>query len=313
MWCFATKGGLVKRYTIILLTTLLGVGAVVAVAAAASTFASQGANVPPERVAQRVRPAATLNPTRAASMIGAQFISQCLFSHRNTDDPIIYPRKPGRSHDHSFVGNDTTNASSTLSSLLKGDTTCDRTDDTAAYWTPTLIDPKGQPITPRIVPVYYRRKTVEDVKAFPPGLKIVAGNSKATTAQDVRNISWDCGPNGGVSRQTTIPKCPDAEQRGVALHVRFPACWDGLNLDSPDHQSHMAYPVSKRCPSDHPVALPEIEINVRYPTKGGSGFALASGGQFSGHADFFNAWTQKTLEQLVNTCLDGAGACQKRV
>lgn len=28
---------------------------------------------------------------------------------------------------------------------------------------------------------------------------------------------------------------------GIMVNVRFPTCWDGKNLDSPDHMSHVAY------------------------------------------------------------------------
>lgn len=33
--------------------------------------------------------------------------------------------------------------------------------------------------------------------------------------------------------------CPD----GLRTQLFFPSCWDGVNLDSDNHQSHMAYPV----------------------------------------------------------------------
>jgi hypothetical protein len=26
------------------------------------------------------------------------------------------------------------------------------------------------------------------------------------------------------------------------VNVRFPTCWDGVNLDAPDHMGHVAYP-----------------------------------------------------------------------
>jgi len=31
---------------------------------------------------------------------------------------------------------------------------------------------------------------------------------------------------------------------GWRVTVTFPSCWDGKNLDSPDHRSHVAYPAS---------------------------------------------------------------------
>ena len=40
---------------------------------------------------------------------------------------------------------------------------------------------------------------------------------------------------------------------------------------------------------------------------------LASGGQYSGHADFFNAWNQATLQGLVTGCLNALRHCQQGV
>ena len=55
--------------------------------------------------------------TSRRDLAGVNFVSSCGFSHRGPDDPIVYPGQPGRSHDHSFVGNVSTNAFSTLGSL----------------------------------------------------------------------------------------------------------------------------------------------------------------------------------------------------
>jgi hypothetical protein len=52
------------------------------------------------------------------------------------------------------------------------------------------------------------------------------------------------------------------------------SCWDGVNLDSPDHKSHVAYPkqgaasfsgtsVGGDCPSTHPVKIPQVMLEVR--------------------------------------------------
>lgn len=51
------------------------------------------------------------------------------------------------------------------------------------------------------------------------------------------------------------------------------SCWDGKNLDSPDHKSHVAYPsggpaafsgtgTGGACPSTHPVKIPQIMLEV---------------------------------------------------
>lgn len=92
----------------------------------------------------------------------------------------------------------------------------------------------------------------------------------------------------------------------LRLHVTFPSCWDGRRVDSADHQSHMAYAMRGRCPSTHPVAVPAISLIFRYPIAGGAGVSLTSGGQYSAHADFFNAWRQPALASLVDGCLNTA-------
>ena len=75
---------------------------------------------------------------------------------------------PGMSHDHSFFGNVTTNAFSTLTSLRKGATSCQRPEDTASYWAPTLLL-NNKRVTPVEADVYYRRSTLARVKPFRPG------------------------------------------------------------------------------------------------------------------------------------------------
>jgi hypothetical protein len=243
---------------------------------------------------------------RAADRVN--FVSVCRFSHRNTDDPIVYPGHPGLSHDHSFVGNTTTDAFSTLPSLRAGSTTCQRPNDTAAYWMPTLLV-AGKPLAPLSATIYYRRHTRDHVIPFPAGLKMIAGDSHAMSPQSLRVTYWNCGVEAGVPPSSAVPMCPSMRGSDLRLHVNFPSCWDGVNLDSSDHKSHMAYPVRRACPADHPVAVPAISLIYRYPTSGGADVELASMGQYSGHADFFNAWNERALTRLVNHCLNGLRHC----
>ena len=142
---------------------------------------------------------------------GVNFVSSCTFTHRAPDDPIVFFGKPGASHDHSFVGNTSTNASSTLASLLAAGTTCHRAGDTAAYWMPTLLQ-NGQPVMPVHAQIYYRRSTQRHVEAFPPGFRMIAGDAKATAAQARRITFWNCGVAGGVRASTDVPSCPNARR-----------------------------------------------------------------------------------------------------
>jgi Domain of unknown function (DUF1996) len=241
---------------------------------------------------------------------GVNFVGSCTFSHMAMDDPIVYPRQPGASHDHSFVGNTTTNAFSTLRTLRAGSTTCKRAGERAAYWMPTLLQ-NGQMVSPATATIYYRRKTLAPVRAFPAGFKMIGGDRHATSPQGLQITFWNCGATSTVAASTEVPTCPDTRSQSLRLHVNFPSCWDGKHLDSANHQSHVAYAVRGACPASHPIALPAISLIYRYPITGGAGVTLSSGGAYSGHADFFNAWRQATLTSLVNGCLNALRHCAR--
>ncbi len=236
-----------------------------------------------------------------------QFVTQCRFSHRAPDDPIVHPGVPGSSHSHDFFANSSTDADSTYESLRASDTTCRRPGDTAAYWVPTLsLD--GTAVTARSITAYYlsRGKRAGTIAAFPAGLKVIAGDSKAATAQPLRIVSWRCA-GLPFSDSSSVPTCPFWSH--LVLRIRFPDCWNGHDLDSADHKSHLAYSRLGRCPDTHPVAVPGIGLHVHYPIRGGAGVSLSSGSIDSGHADFFNAWDQGALEALVARCLNAGVIC----
>jgi hypothetical protein len=248
-----------------------------------------------------------------AELRGVNFVENCRFSHVASDDPIVFPGQAGASHHHTFVGNRSTNASSTYESLRASPTSCERRADTAAYWAPTLY--RGTtPVLPEGATIYYRRATLAEVRPFPDNLRMIAGDAMATTPQGARVTFWNCGALAGVPPSSTIPDCPAGARSFLRLHIRFPSCWDGMSLDSADHRSHMAYAVRGSCPSTHPVPVPAIELIYRYRSAAGTPgvqqqLALSSGGQLSAHGDFFNAWRPGALERLVDRCLNALVRC----
>jgi hypothetical protein len=253
---------------------------------------------------------ASATPTGQVSppLNGVNFISVCSFSHAAFDDPIVYPGLPGLSHNHTFVGNTSTDAFSTLATLRAAGTTCRRRGDTAAYWAPTLRV-QATPQTPVAAEIYYRRLADAKLRPFPPGLRMIAGNSQAVAPQSILVTYWDCG-DPSIPRGSAVPPCPAGST--LRLRVNFPDCWDGKHLDSANHQSHMAYSAGGKCRRSHPVAVPAISLIYRYVMPAGANPAdlyLASGGQYSGHADFINSWNQAALKKLVNTCLNRYRHC----
>ena len=275
-----------------------------------------------------VAPAMARHGSSTVKLHGNNFFVNCRFSHTADDDPIVHPRHPGESHPHTFFGNKSTDAYSTLASLRAAGTTCKPIADRAAYWVPTLYQ-NGREVRPAKGQFYYNLRGYDQMRVFPPGLKVVSGDAHAHAPQSKRIVYWTCGGGGGArtAPSSSVPRtcgvihatfgtkekacrtCPlrpgkiTADvQTFLELHVNFPDCWDGKHLDSPNHHSHMAYSSAYACPASHPVKVPLIRLMIRYPIRDGRGVSLASGGQLTGHADFFNAWNQRALERLVDEC-----------
>ena len=237
-----------------------------------------------------------------------QFLVECPLSHTSYDDPIVFPNAPDASHLHAFFGNNGTNAASTYESLLTGTTNCDQPADTAAYWVPALM--QGDTMIPPIKSVaYYRPGEGVDptaVQPYPPGLKIVAGDGDAEQAQNTAVVAFTCGT--AIRREVLPPSCP--EHRPLRMMVTFPDCWDGVNVDSDDHASHMTYSSGGACPATHPVPVAQLQFSVDYGFSGDpAGLSLSSGSMLTGHADFFNGWVQNKLAAEIRTCLHRKVVC----
>ena len=246
---------------------------------------------------------------------------KCNHSHSAPDDPIVFPAQPGQSHLHDFFGNVSVNANSTTDSLAKAASTCLRgmdQVDRAAYWTPALLH-RGRPVTGspdelRIDAYYAVLNKPIPVQPIPFGLRMIAGDSRAQRPQSTSIAKYNCVgfPSGGekTPASTAIPSCPS--DMYLSASIKFPGCWDGRNLDSPDHKSHMAYPTQGDCPVTHPVRLPTLNIRLRWKmARGipGSELALSSGGHYSLHADFWNVWSPAVMQWLVTNCLNRMRNC----
>jgi hypothetical protein len=240
--------------------------------------------------------------------VEARFLANCSFSHRLADDPIVFPNQAGASHSHDFLGNTTTNAATTAGSMLAGGTTCQPTNDKTGYWVPTLYV-SGSPQPPVFANFYYRgnKRDFQNVQPFPPGFKMIAGTAMATSPQPTWVTTWGCTDGSGIGSE--IPTCPAGER--LKMNLFFPDCWDGVNLDSGDHKSHLSYRVNGRCPASHPAPVPQIQFFIVYNTTGGPTSNLACGSQYCMHGDFFNGWDQSVLQSRVANCINAGIKCNK--
>jgi hypothetical protein len=254
------------------------------------------------------------------------FRIECGFAHMLFDDPIVFPGQQGKSHLHTFFGNVNANYASTTESLrLGGNSTCKGgIMNRSAYWVPAMIDTyTHKPITPssrRAALMYYKHATVN---VIPRGLKMIAGSMSRTTASTDGNQSFQCNELY-ASTKNYIPTC--ASGGLISMQVDFPNCWDGKNLDSPNHKDHMAYAAdsyvtNNTCPATHPVRLPQVSIIVYYDVtdtaRGTSWWRLASDNYdpstayagYSSHADFMMGWDDTFHKGIVDNCINKQKDC----
>ncbi|MCA2216503.1 DUF1996 domain-containing protein [Jidongwangia harbinensis] len=236
----------------------------------------------------------------------AEFLADCPFSHRLPDDPIVFPNMPGASHMHSFFGSVVTNAHSTVEDLFNANSNCNPSIDKSSYWIPTFYN-GNTPVEPTTGIFYYLGEGVRDdliaqTQPLPFGLRIVAGNARATGPNDNTISRWSCLHAGHVGSAHDFVTCPAGTM--LESYLDFPQCWNGRDLDSADHKSHMAYPVNNACPASHPVVVPKLRQVMRYPVSGSTAnFRLASGPGYTMHGDFFNAWPVEEMARRVNNCI----------
>lgn len=242
---------------------------------------------------------------------GPAVFFECDNTHRSNNDPIVYPRRPGQSHRHVFFGSRRSNAFSTLKSLLAGRSGCDDGRNTSAYWFPEPRLPNGRRATIwNRARVYYMKAGLRRVKPIPHGLRMIAGSmddalvpgEAGFVCRPVKRPGRNGMPTGGRRRT----RCPKGSNLGVS--VVFPNCWNGRDLDAPDHRSHMRYAKGRTCPKGW-VPLPQIRVSVS-TFKGTWRGHLASGGPRSIHADVIAA-PQPGLMRDVVGCLNGTRGCPK--
>ena len=227
----------------------------------------------------------TAIPNSAAPDKVGAFRFLCLAGQLKADDPIVYPNQPGQSHLHQFFGNTAADAHSTYESLRKtGQSTCMSPVNRSAYWMPAMLNGRGMVVRPDYVAIYYKRRPASDPECqrmgkacvpLPNGLRYVFGrNMKDLTAPATGAFHFRCSGLGASGQHfkdivAAATVCPNGAR--LAAVIDSPQCWDGKNLDSPDHRSHMAYPSYGwwgylKCPSTHPYIIPRFTMGAFYMT-----------------------------------------------
>jgi hypothetical protein len=85
-----------------------------------------------------------------------------------------------------------------------------------------------------------------------------------------RSLAWVAFDRTYSSQRKSRPSCLVFFKRMVSNKLY--RCWDGVNLDSPDHKSHVTYPINgsfeggSPCPASHPVRLPQLFYEIMWNT-----------------------------------------------
>ena len=258
------------------------------------------------------------------------FRTRCVPSHYAFDDPIALFGQPGKSHLHVFFGNTGADAYSTAESIAtSGNSTCrGGTVNRSSYWVPVLVDTgTNLPVQPDESDFYYKSGYMgvspASIQPMPAGLRMIAGDAhrEASAAGDNSHYTWVCH-NAGTNRGQGIPNCEVGDQ--LELSIAFPQCWDGRNLDSSDHKSHMAYGLggdNGGCPGSHPIPLPEVSFHVLYPITEPNQTAkwrLSSDADsgpagYSAHADWFNGWKKDVSDSWSRNCVAAGLDCHSHL
>lgn len=103
---------------------------------------------------------------------------------------------------------------------------------------------------------------------------------------------------------------------GIRMELMFPSCWNGVDVTSPDHKSHVAYPdqvMTGTCPDGFPERLISLFYETIWNTAayiGVDGQFVISNGDPTGygyHGDFIMGWDQDFLQEAADTCTNASG------
>lgn len=167
-------------------------------------------------------------------------------------------------------------------------TSCTFSEDFSNYWTAVLYFRARNGTYKRVrqfpndglrtdggVTVYYippyDGKT--KVTAFKPGFRMLVGDPALKIAEaEQRQLCHRCGDDPGApcTGKADSQALPNRFCDHIRTTITFPTCWDCVNLDSPDHKSHVAYPSvgtfesTAACPASHPVRLPQVMYEVMW-------------------------------------------------
>ncbi|MFF3662232.1 DUF1996 domain-containing protein [Streptomyces olivochromogenes] len=284
-------------------------------------------------------------PQKGANASRGTFTTQCGVNANknfNTDNVIVAPGVTnGAHHLHDYVGNQKVNAFSSNQTFLQGGTSCQNKSDLSSYYWPVVriqngtqdFDQNkdgggkegnvGKILTPVSAQIKYVGSPASKVVAMPQFLRIITGDAKTTTNGLANaNAHWSCtGFENKVQLTSQYPICPQGSK--VVRTFAFQSCWDGQNIDSANHRTHVAFadPASGVCGNGF-KAIPQLTMRLTYniapPTiQNGvvknayavDGFPEQLHKAATDHDDFISVTTGGLANKIAN-CLNTGKQCR---
>ncbi|MER6709784.1 DUF1996 domain-containing protein [Streptomyces sp. NPDC006129] len=260
--------------------------------------------------------------------------------NRNSDNVIVAPGvSNGAQHQHDYVGNQSNNAFASDEDLANAQTTCQNQGDKSSYFWPVIrvqdgtqdID-QGQPgggqdgnvgkiVEPAEAQLKFVGNRTSDVVAMPKALRIITGDAKSfTNGLNNANTSWSC--TGFEDRQVTdkYPICPEGSS--VVRTSNFQSCWDGQNIDSANHRTHVDFVEADGSCSNGFKAIPQLQVRLVYDVPAPqinngqvqNAFAIDSFPEqlhkpITDHNDFINFFDENVMNEMVQ-CINNGEDCQ---
>jgi hypothetical protein len=210
---------------------------------------------------------------------GGSYSVRCALSdHKNSDNPIIAPGvRNGAQHTHDYAGNESTNFASEEETLEESTTTCTNGDRSPIFW-PVLRDLRGVGpdvgadggsldgnvgsfIEPDTIDVTFHGHGSRRTQPMPLNMVLVTGSAKAGTDDgEGANAKYSCSGSGRLT--DLYPICPEGSS--LMRVFDFPSCWNGEDLDSEDHTTHIVYPDEDGECADDLIPVPALRITVGY-------------------------------------------------
>ncbi|MEV8508852.1 DUF1996 domain-containing protein [Actinoplanes sp. NPDC051475] len=177
----------------------------------------------------------------------------------------------------------------------------------------------GGIVRPAAVLIEYRGNATSKVVPMPKFLRALTGDAKPTSRGPANaRAAWTC--SGFADRLSDrYPICP-AGSKVQRVHD-FPGCWDGKNIDSANHRSHVAFAdkTTGACPANF-VAIPQLRVTISYAiprdVQVRGQYALDSFPEedhnpFSDHDDFVNVNAARTMQRIA-ACINTGRVCGGR-